>query len=150
MRLREAVSPNSERCRVSQADIIVDNLNIYREDDQSLSPMFSSPEFRSPTIINLTHFIRGNQFILGWIYSWLSETTFQSFIVGYIIYLPSTDIRIGEDYLLMAECLAKGAKCVTCPQSGYRYTVRANSISHRLNLDAVQQIENADCYFLSK
>lgn len=136
--------------RVSQADIIVDNLNIYREDDQSLSPMFSSPEFRSPTIINLTHFIRGNQLFLGGYTLGYLKPLFKASFLRLHNLSYSTDIRIGEDYLLMAECLAKGAKCVTCPQSGYRYTVRANSISHRLNLDAVQRIEKADCYFLSK
>lgn len=134
----------------SQADIIVDNLNVYREDNQSISPMFTSPEFQSPTIIDLAHFIRGNQlflggYALGYLKPLFKSTFLKSHGLSY-----STDIHIGEDYLLMAECLAKGAKCVTCPQAGYRYTVRAGSISHRLNQDAVSRIENADKYFISK
>jgi len=139
-----------KNARTSQADIIVDNLNVYREDDQSLSPMFSSPEFRSPSVISLADFIRGNQLFLGgYTLGYLKPLFKSTFLTSHTLSY-STDIRIGEDYLLMVECLAKGAKCVTCPQLGYRYTVRANSISHRLNQDAVQRIENADRYFLSK
>lgn len=134
----------------SRADIIVDNLNVYREDNQSISPMFTSPEFQSTTMIDLAHFIRSNQLFLGGYTLGYLKPLFKSAFLKSHGLSYSTDIRIGEDYLLMAECLANGAKCVTCPQAGYRYTVRANSISHRLNQDAVERIEKADQYFTSK
>ncbi len=136
--------------RKSQADIVVDNLNVYREDNQSIAPMFTSPEFQSPTVIDLAHFIRGNQLFLGGYTLGYLKPFFRSAFLKSHALSYSTDIRIGEDYLLMAECLAKGAKCITCPEWGYRYTVRANSISHRLKQDAVSRIENADQYFTSK
>lgn len=139
-----------KEARTSQADIIVDNLNVYRQDDQSIAPMFTSPEFQSSTVIDLAHFIQGNQLFLGgYTLGYLKPMFRSEFLKAHKI-AYSTDIRIGEDYLLMAECLAKGAKCITSPQAGYRYTVRAQSISHRLNQEAVQRIENADQYFLSK
>jgi len=134
----------------SQADIVVDNLNVYHEDSKSISLMFTSPEFQSPTLIDLAHFIRGNQMFLGGYTLGYLKPLFRSAFLESHNLSYSTDIRIGEDYLLMAECLAKGAKCITCPQAGYRYTVRADSISHRLNQDAVSRIENADKYFISK
>ncbi len=132
------------------ADIVVDNLNIYRETDHATFPMFTSCEFRSPTVIDLARFIRGNQFFLGGYTLGYLKPLFRSQFLKDHHLLYSTDIRIGEDYLFMAECLAKGAICITCPQSGYRYTVRAHSISHRLDSESVKRIQAADQYFLSK
>ena len=37
--------------------------------------------------------------------------------------------RVGEDFLLFAECLQKGAHLVVLPQAGYIYRRRANSIT---------------------
>ena len=41
----------------------------------------------------------------------------------------ATNYRVGEDFLLFAECLQKGARLVVLPQAGYIYRRRADSIT---------------------
>ena len=41
----------------------------------------------------------------------------------------ATNYRVGEDFLLFAECLQKGARLVVLPQPGYIYRRRADSIT---------------------
>ena len=41
----------------------------------------------------------------------------------------ATKYRVGEDFLLFAECLHKGGRLVVLPQAGYIYRRRANSIT---------------------
>ena len=53
------------------------------------------------------------------------------------------ELRIGEDYLIVAEALALKANCVVESEPGYRYTVRAGSISHRLSPANIMKIEQA-------
>lgn len=136
----------------SQADIVVDNLNIAHEDSRDTSLMFDkkNPLFRYPTRIDLACFIKGNQsFLGGYTLGYLKPVFRRSFLLRHHLSYP-TDIRIGEDYILMAEALACGAICITDPHAGYVYTVRQGSISHRLNLDSVTRIETADAKFLAK
>jgi succinoglycan biosynthesis protein ExoO len=42
-------------------------------------------------------------------------------------------MRLGEDYIIMAEALACGAKCVTHAIPGYFYTRRVGSISRHIS-----------------
>ena len=44
-----------------------------------------------------------------------------------------TSLTNSEDYYLIAELLARRAKMILIPYMGYRYTIQAGSISHRLN-----------------
>ena len=134
----------------TNADIVVDNLIVAPENGAAQSKMFSSTDFKASHTIDLAKFIRGNQLFLGGYTLGYLKPVFRSLFLKQHHLSYSTDIRIGEDYLLMAECLAKGAKCVTVPYAGYLYTVRSGSISHRLNEDAVNRIEAADRLFTSK
>ena len=133
-----------------QADIVVDNLIVDHEVDKTQIPMFTSDLFKTSSRIDLTTFIKGNQLFLGgYTLGYLKPFCKASFLKTHHISY-ATDIRIGEDYLLMAECLAHGAKCMTLPSAEYLYTVRATSISHRLNEESVHRIEASDQIFLSK
>lgn len=148
--LEDRLSKLIEVAIESHADIIVDNLIVNHEANRTQSPMFTSEKFRKSTLIDLAKFIQGNQLFLGGYTLGYLKPLFKAAFLKTHSLAYSTDIRIGEDYLLMAECLAKGAKCMTVPYSGYNYLVRANSISHRLNEEAVNRIEAADHYFVSK
>jgi succinoglycan biosynthesis protein ExoO len=52
--------------------------------------------------------------------------------------------RIGEDYLLVAEALACGAVFKLMPETGYRYTRRQGSVSHRARPAHMERLLAAD------
>ena len=55
-------------------------------------------------------------------------------------------LRVGEDYILLASALAKGARCVVEPEIGYSYHVRAGSF-HGLEPHHVGAMLDADAIF---
>ncbi|ORE92494.1 beta-D-1,6 glucosyl transferase [Stappia sp. 22II-S9-Z10] len=58
-----------------------------------------------------------------------------------------TALRIGEDYLLMAEALAVGGVCRVVGEAGYVYRRRAGSISARLSAAHIEAMMAADDAF---
>lgn len=134
----------------TKADIVVDNLTVFDESTQKTYDMFDTDMFQQSRTMSLTDFIKGNQLFLGGhTLGYLKPVFRRDFLLQHGLKY-ATDIRIGEDYLFLAEALALGAKCVSEPDSRYIYTVRSGSISHRLNLESVTRIDRADQYFLSK
>ncbi len=59
------------------------------------------------------------------------------------------EIRIGEDYILLASALAQGGRCIIDPSAGYRYHIREGSISRVLELRHIDAMIAADTDFLS-
>jgi succinoglycan biosynthesis protein ExoO len=57
-------------------------------------------------------------------------------------------LRIGEDYQLVLEALADGARFLRHRSAGYIYVTRSGSISHRLRPDHVAAMIEADEAFL--
>jgi succinoglycan biosynthesis protein ExoO len=135
--------------RLQNADIIVDNLmNVYEDGRQNI-PMFDAAYFSGLNPFTLDKFIAGNQsFFGGGALGYLKPVFSNIFLKKYALaYDP--DIRIGEDYLLMANALAHGAICAIDQNTGYLYTVRAGSISHRLTPDDIRRIAALDQKFLA-
>jgi succinoglycan biosynthesis protein ExoO len=138
------------RAEAAAADIVVDNLEIYREEDGARIPMFRDKDFGSKPSLDLATFIKGNMSFLG------------STSLGYVKPIFSAEflknnnlrydpgIRIGEDYMLLAEALALGARCVIEGTPGYVYTVRKGSISHRLSVADIERMQAGDKLFLAK
>lgn len=138
------------RGRNTQSDCVVDNLLVVPDDGSSKFPMFNEKKFNKFSTLSLADFIKGNQsFLGGYTLGYLKPMFRADFLKKYNLSY-STEIRIGEDYLLMSEILACGARCSVEPSIGYLYTVRNTSISHRLDAQSVTRIEKADQYFLSK
>ena len=134
----------------NNADLVIDNLTIYEEETGDTHPMFDPEAFTANNTLTLDHYIKGNLFgqkshTLGY-----TKPIFKrEFITkNNINYNP--DIRIGEDYLFMAEMLALGGICAIEKTAGYIYTVRGSSISHRLKPKDVQIIIDTDTAFLKK
>lgn len=131
------------------ADIIIDNLEARRESDGTAKVMFEPSLLRGP-ILTLDAFILGNCEFLG------------GASLGYVKPIFSADflrrkgltydiaLRIGEDYMLLADALAMGAVCAVDPEPGYLYTVRAGSISHRLTSADVSRIREGDRQFRAR
>jgi len=138
------------RARQTKADIIVDNLEIHREADGAIYPMFPPHAFARMGMLDLARFIRGNLLMLnGKSLGYLKPIFSAAFLRQHDLrYDPA--IRIGEDYRLLAEALACGARCAVEPTAGYHYTVRAGSISHRLTLADVTRMQDSDRHFLAR
>lgn len=126
------------------AHIVVDNLTVHREEDSSEYPMFPPAEFERTNILTLHDFIKANRlfsggYTLGYVKPLFSAAFLRQHNLQY-----DPEIRIGEDYHLLAEALASHARCAIEHHCGYRYTVRKNSISHRLKLEDIQRMQSCD------
>lgn len=139
-----------KRAQETQADIIVDNLKICPENETVQLPMFLASYFDRLKEIDLATFIAGNSsFLGGYTLGYLKPVFSALFLKKHNVAYPTT-IRIGEDYLFMAEMLANNAVCVVESSTNYFYTVRDTSISHRLSLADVTRIQQGDKIFLSR
>ncbi len=132
-----------------QADIVVDNIEIYNEASGKKSSMFPPRIFDAIKQLDLATFlsekISGSKYTLGYLKPLFSLEFLRKHLITY-----DSEIRIGEDYLFFAEALASGAVCVVEPVAGYQYTVRTDSISHRLSLSDIEKILAVDDKFASK
>jgi succinoglycan biosynthesis protein ExoO len=113
-------------------------------------PMFPSSRFSQLKKLSLAQFIDGNRsFFKGYTLGYLKPVFSADFLKEHnLSYDP--DIRIGEDYFLLASALASGAVCAVEQSAGYLYTVRAGSISHRLAPADLTRISMCDQKFLSR
>ncbi|HAX91285.1 MAG TPA: glycosyl transferase [Rhodospirillaceae bacterium] len=139
------------RARAEKADIVVDNLEVRREADGAVYPMFEPVRFAAMKRLDLARFIQGNQCFLGGgeALGYLNPVFSTTFLRDHALHYDP-NIRIGEDYMLMAEALASCAVCVVEAAAGYHYTARAGSISHRLSLDDIGRIAAGDQKFLAR
>jgi succinoglycan biosynthesis protein ExoO len=139
-----------ERAQDLSAAVVVDNIYVSRESDGKSFLMFFQKNFaRSPTL-TLTRFIDANRlFSGGYSLGYLKPIFSAAFLAEHKIrYDP--DLRIGEDYLLLAHVLASGALCAVEPAPGYIYNMRAGSISHRLTLADINRMRAGDRKFLAR
>lgn len=133
-----------KQAKSHNADIVVDNLTVHREEDSAEYPMFPPTEFQRMHILDLATFIESNclfagGYTLGYVKPLFSAAFMRQHKLSY-----DPDIRIGEDYHILAEALASGARCAVEQSAGYRYTVRKHSISHRLKLEDIACMRATD------
>lgn len=137
-----------KRADTLKAQVVVDNITVNRESDGSSFLMFNQETFSKDPMISLTQFIRGNQsFLGGYTLGYLKPVFSKEFLDDNELSYNS-DLRIGEDYYLLAECLASRALCAIEPTAGYIYTARKGSISYRLTQSDVNRIHAEDLKFI--
>jgi succinoglycan biosynthesis protein ExoO len=139
------------RAKMLNADIVVDNLDVCREADGARYPMFPPAMFSRLATLDLLSFIDGNQSFLGGGISlgYLKPVFSAAFLRQHALaYDP--ELGIGEDYMLMCEALAQGARCAVENTAGYLYTARAGSTSHRLTPADMERIAAADKKFCAR
>ena len=139
------------RAKMLDADIVVDNLVAHRETNKAEYPMFSPMFFSRIGILTLEKFTSVKRFFPGRRTSlgYLKPVFKAEFLQQRgLRYDPA--LRIGEDYLLMCEALASGARCAVEPEAGYLYTVRAGSLTSQLSLDDVDRMAEGDKKFLAR
>jgi succinoglycan biosynthesis protein ExoO len=135
------------RAESAEAQIAVDNLQVVREDGVIEDAMFPRQYLEGLREISLATYIAGNvvfesKFNLGYL-----KPIFQREFLNENRLRYDEKLRIGEDYVLFAEALAKGGKCVVEPDIGYVYHIRRGSISRVLELHHVEAMRRADAVF---
>ncbi|CCV09766.1 glycosyltransferase family 2 protein [Mesorhizobium sp. STM 4661] len=135
------------RAEKAGAEIAVDNLQVVREDGVAEETMFPVDYLESLSEISLADYIAGNvvfesRFNLGYL-----KPIFQRRFLDENGLRYDEGLIIGEDYILLANALAKGGKCVVEPTTGYVYHIRTGSISRVLELHHVEAMRKADIVF---
>jgi succinoglycan biosynthesis protein ExoO len=140
------------RAKIRDADIVVDNLVVHREADKTEYPMFPPANFSRIDVLTLERFTSVRRFFPGrrTSFGYLKPVFRAEFLRQHgLRYDPG--LHICEDYLLMSEALASGARCAVEPTAGYLYTVqRAGSLTSRLTLADVDRIAEGDKKFLAR
>jgi succinoglycan biosynthesis protein ExoO len=135
------------RAEKAGAQIAVDNIQIVREDGVAEATMFSADYLEGLKEISLASYIAGNvifesKFNFGYL-----KPVFQRRFLDENRLRYDEGLIIGEDYILLANALAKGGKCVVEPTIGYAYHIRTGSISRVLELHHVEAMRKADLVF---
>lgn len=136
-----------DRAEKADAEIAVDNVQVVREDGVAEAAMFPADYLRQVGELSLADFIAGNlvfesRFNLGYL-----KPIFQRRFLNENGLRYDEGLMIGEDYILLANALAKGGKCVVEPTTGYVYHIRTGSISRVLELHHVEAMRKADIVF---
>lgn len=131
------------RARGDHADIVVDNLLVFRDDDPAPWRAFLCQKAWShPRWITLADYIEAGRMYskqpgLGYL-----KPLFAAEVLKGETYRE--DLRIGEDYDLVLRLLAKGAQMRFLPDALYRYRKHGASISHVMRREHIEQMLAAD------
>jgi succinoglycan biosynthesis protein ExoO len=136
------------RAEAAKAQIAVDNLEVLHGDTGASEPMFAPAHLQALSEIVLTDLIGTSLlFESTFSYGYMKPVFERRFLCDAKLLYDET-LRIGEDYVFLASALARGGRCVVEPSAGYRYHVRAGSISRVLELHDVEAMLRADAAFL--
>ena len=128
----------------ANAQIVVDNLLVANDDEPDGKAMFATADLARHREITLAEYIVSNRFFeetfnFGYMKPLFERAFLEQNNLGY-----DQSLRIGEDFLLMAEALAVGARCAVEPVPGYLYGIRDGSISRKLELHYLRAIQASD------
>ncbi|HEX3754784.1 MAG TPA: glycosyltransferase family 2 protein [Rhizomicrobium sp.] len=117
-----------------QADIVIDNISRFHPDGRLEESAFKFLTGAKACIIPLAEFCRLN-IATGWGLSiGFSKPIFRREFLSRHALRLNPQYRVGEDYLLLAECLMRGARLAATPYCGYVYRVVPSSLSRTLRL----------------
>jgi succinoglycan biosynthesis protein ExoO len=132
-----------------RADIIADNLTLVNEADfDGVGENFLGLTANSPPFaMSLKAFLDGNHLFGGRRQSGYLKPMFRTQMVRRYGLAYREGLRIGEDFCLVAEGMAQGARYWIDPFQGYRYAVRAGSISRVMTAADANAMVAADLEF---
>lgn len=131
------------------ADVAVDNLVLLRHGSGKMELFFQDQQFDGGMVIELDQYLRENTLFdnkrtLGYL-----KPVFKTKFLRERNLLYNENVKVIEDFVLVAECLARGAHLLRCWDAGYVYTVdRSGSFSNRLNASWVATMISADDTFM--
>jgi succinoglycan biosynthesis protein ExoO len=131
----------------ASADVVVDDLMQVSEDGQDLGPFYGQA-LAGIDGLTLPEFISANMefFSAKPSFGYMKPLFRKRFLVDAgLSYDPN--LRLGEDYHLLADCLAAGAVAQVDHHAGYCYTRRRGSVSHRLRIEHLERLRAADQSF---
>ncbi|KIQ04023.1 glycosyl transferase [Agrobacterium tumefaciens] len=138
------------RAEQTGATIAVDNLDVVYMDDRPAETMFEEAFLTQRGTLTLEDFIASNiLFRSTFNFGYMKPMFLREFLNTQGLRFR-TDLRIGEDYLLLASALAAGGSCAIEPTPGYVYNIREGSISRVLELHHVDAMMSADADFLER
>ncbi|MEM6974026.1 MAG: glycosyltransferase family 2 protein [Pseudomonadota bacterium] len=145
----ERLSRMLAHARAEDAEIVIDNPAV-EEAGRTARPMFGAATMARLDGISLAAFVAGNtpmrrRFTLGYIKPLFRRDFLEAHAIAH-----DERLRIGEDFILIADCLARGARIAVDPASGYVYSARPGSISHRLSLRRIEAMRAADRDFAAR
>jgi len=137
------------RAEAANATIAVDNLDVAYMDGRQMETMFPEEFLEERPVLTLEDFISSNiLFRSTFNFGYMKPMFRRDFLDSEGLRFRE-DIRIGEDYILLASALAAGGLCVIEPKPGYVYNIREGSISRVLEIPHVEGMMRADQEFLS-
>ncbi|GAA2835690.1 succinoglycan biosynthesis protein ExoO [Aminobacter aminovorans] len=151
----DAVLPDRLSAMIGRADagsaaIAVDNIVVVHDDGRPSEVMFAESYLEKLGNLTLADFISSNvvfeaTFNFGYMKPIFLREYLQANELRY-----DENLRIGEDYILLASALARGGICAVEPAVGYAYHVRNGSISRVLELHHVEAMQRADATFAAR
>ncbi|WP_284759752.1 glycosyltransferase family 2 protein [Agrobacterium sp. fls2-241-TYG-188a] len=139
-----------DRAESGPAEIVVDNLDVVYTDGRARETMFSANFLEQQGTLTLENFIASNIIFRSTFNFGYMKPMFRREFLNENALRFRPDLRIGEDYLLLASALAVGARCAIEPSPGYIYNIREGSISRVLEIQHVDAMIAADEDFLSR
>lgn len=139
-----------DRAESGTAEIVVDNLDVVYTDGRARETMFPANFLEQQGTLTLENFIASNIIFRSTFNFGYMKPMFRREFLNENALRFRPDLRIGEDYLLLASALAVGARCAIEPSPGYIYNIREGSISRVLEIQHVDAMIAADEDFLSR
>jgi succinoglycan biosynthesis protein ExoO len=134
------------------ADIAVDNMLEVDEAQPpaGAKPFLKSDQFARSRYIDLAAWVRFNQPMkpidcLGYLKPLIRRSKLSLTGIGY-----DPALRNSEDYYLVANLLAAGARMIYTPEPGYLYTRSTSSTSHRLQPEQTRAWLEAERRFMAR
>ncbi|HEX3574456.1 MAG TPA: glycosyltransferase family 2 protein [Rhodopila sp.] len=144
-RLASLISIASEHC----LEIVTDNMVI--QDAKGTRRLFIEEELDGEILLRfLADYINSNKLFGPSPSEGYLKPVFAADFLRRHALRYDTATRIGEDFLLVAEAMALGARYGRVRSAGYIYTTNSGSISHRLTARNVNQMVAADQRYLSR
>ena len=129
------------------AELCADDLVVFQEGGKTsgfLGISETVPRWVTPTEFVLSNQMFGSRPALGYLKPVIDLTFLRRHA---ICYRPT--LRIGEDYDLVLQLLARGARYRLTGEFGYFYRKHANSVSHRMAASDVERLIEADTAMLA-
>jgi succinoglycan biosynthesis protein ExoO len=139
-----------DAARDARADIVADNFRVASQKDPGRLELHIAEELDgAPMTIGLADYIRANLLFSGVkALGYLKPMFRRDFLAEHALAYPPA-MRIGEDYALVAEAMARGARYIRVRAADYTYVTREGSISHRLNAADLRAMIDFDRTFLA-
>ncbi|WP_137131358.1 glycosyltransferase family 2 protein [Rhizobium sp. FY34] len=131
------------------AQIVVDNLKVVKPGALA-ETMFAPAELQKRPALTLADFIDSNVIFRSTFNFGYMKPMFEREFLARKSLRFDENLRIGEDYILLASALASDGICAIEPSPGYLYHIREGSISRVLKSQHVHAMMEADRRFLER